>query len=186
MVNVQDYAQLPAVMERTESYIAAQLPEARGRCETLFLGASPIGTVETRVTGPDIRTLQVIAEQVKDQYRAIKGITGLRSDWENPILTVRVQIDQDLAARAGLSSQSIARTLSSVLDGYTVTDYREGENVIPVIIRSGLERRSSLETLRGMEFYSEKSSTPIPCCKSHGWRGWSNRVRSVAWTSAGP
>jgi multidrug efflux pump subunit AcrB len=162
VVNVQDYAQLPAVMKRVEAHMAAQLPEARGRCETLFLGASPIGTVETRVTGPDIRTLQVIAEQVKDQYRAIEGITGLRSDWENPILSVRVQIDQDLAARAGLSSQSIARTLSSVLDGYTVTDYREGENVIPVIIRSDMERRSSLETLRGMEFYSEKSSTPIP------------------------
>jgi multidrug efflux pump subunit AcrB len=162
VVNVQDYAQLPAVMARAEAYMAAQLPEARGRCETLFLGASPIGTVETRITGPDIQTLQVLAEQVKDRYRAIEGVTGLRSDWENPILSVRVQIDQDLAARAGLSSQTIARTLSSVLDGYTVTDYREGENVIPVIIRSGAERRSSLETIRTMEFYSEKSATPVP------------------------
>jgi len=162
VVNVQEYAQLPAVMTRAEAYMAEQLPEARGRYETLFLGASPIGTVETRVSGPDIRTLQVLAEQVKDRYLAIDGIAGLRSDWENPILSVRVQIDQDLATRAGLSSQTIARTLSSVLDGYTVTDYREGENVIPVIIRSDAQRRSSLETLRSMEFYSEKSSTPIP------------------------
>lgn len=162
VVNVHDYEQLPAVMERTEAFMAARLPEARGRCETLFLGASPIGTVETRVTGPDIRTLQVLAEQVKDRYRAVEGIVGLRSDWENPILSVRVEIDQDLSSRAGLSSQTIARTLSSVLDGYAVTDYREGENVIPVIIRSGAERRSNLETLRRMEFFSESSSEPIP------------------------
>jgi multidrug efflux pump subunit AcrB len=162
VVNVQEYAQLPAVMRRAEAFMAAQLPEARGRCETLFLGASPIGTVETRISGPDIRTLQVLAEQVKDRYLAVDGIAGLRSDWENPILSVRVQIDQDLATRAGLSSQTIARTLSSVLDGYAVTDYREGENVIPVVIRSEAQRRSSLETLRAMEFYSEKSSTPVP------------------------
>lgn len=162
VVNVQDYDQLSAVMGRAENFMAEQIPEARGRCETLFLGASPIGTVETRVTGPDIRTLQVLAERVKDQYRSIDGVTGLRSDWENPILTVRVEIDQDLAARAGLSSQTIARTLSTVLDGYVVTDYREGENVIPVVIRSGAERRSCLESLRNMEFYSEKTSAPIP------------------------
>ncbi len=162
VVNVQNYAQLPAVMERAQTFMAAQLPEARGRCETLFLGASPIGTVETRITGPDIQTLQVLAEQVKDRYRAIEGVAGLRSDWENPILSVRVEIDQDLASRAGLSSQTIARTLSTILDGYTVTDFREGENVIPVIIRSGAERRSNLETLRSMEFYSEKAPGPIP------------------------
>jgi multidrug efflux pump subunit AcrB len=149
-------------MARAEDYMSAQLPEARGRCETLFLGASPIGTVETRVTGPDIRTLQVLAEEVKDRYRAVEGIVGLRSDWENPILSLRVEINQDLAARAGLSSQAIARTLSSVLDGYAVTDYREGENVIPVVIRSGSERRTNLETLRSMEFFSETSSQPVP------------------------
>jgi multidrug efflux pump subunit AcrB len=161
VVNVQDYAQLPAVMARAEEFMATRLPEARGRCETLFLGASPIGTVETRITGPDIRTLQVLAGEVMDRYRGVEGIVGLRSDWENPILSIRVEIDQDLASRAGLSSQTMARTLSSVLDGYTVTDYREGENVIPVVIRSG-SGGADLEALRAIEFLSETTSKPVP------------------------
>jgi len=162
VVNVQGYRQLDAVMTRVEDFVAEKLPEAQGRCETLFLGPSPIGTVEVRITGPDILTLQVLSKRVKKAYQSVPGLTGLRSDWENPVLAVRLEIDQDLATRAGLSSRDIARTLSGLLDGYTVSDYREGENVIPIVVRSSAGRNSSLDELRSLEFYSPKSGAPVP------------------------
>lgn len=162
VVNVEAYEQLPEVMARAEDYMASQLPGVRGRTDTLFLGASPIGTVETRLTGPDIPMLQVLSEKVLAAYRKVPGITGLRSDWENPVLALRLQIDQDKAARAGLSSQDIARSLSGILDGYQVSDFRQGETVIPIIIRSGDERRTNLDRLRSLEVFSSALGKPVP------------------------
>ena len=171
IVNVEDYQQLPRVMERVEIYMADQLPQARGRTETLFLGNSPIGTVEIRLTGPDIRKLQVLSELVKQCYRDIPGIKGLRSDWENPILSMRLEIDQDLAGRAGLSSQSVARTLSTLLDGVTVSDFREREKVIPIVVRSGHESRHNLDALHSLEFYSQKNGVPVPLTQVAEFKG---------------
>ncbi|NJB68334.1 multidrug efflux pump subunit AcrB [Desulfobaculum xiamenense] len=161
VVNVRDYAEMTGVMERVEDYMAEQLPEARGRTETLFLGASPIGTVEVQITGPDVAALQVLSEKVLDVYRAVPGVIGLRSDWENPVLSVRVEVDQELATRAGLSSESIARTLSATLDGYGVSEFREGENVIPLLVRSHGGSRTTLDELRSVEFYSDALGTSV-------------------------
>lgn len=162
VVNLAEYAQLTTVMNRVEDFMAEKMPEARGRCETLFLGQSPIGTVETRISGPEISMLQLLAEQVMHAYRSIPGVVGLRSDWENPVLSMKIEIDQDLAARAGISSRDVARTFSGILDGYYVSDYREGENVIPIFIRSDSSQRNNLDALRSMEIYSEKTGRPVP------------------------
>lgn len=162
VVNTKSYEDVAPAMRRVENYIATDLPQASGRAEALFLGPAALGTVELRLSGPQIETLQLLSGQMMDALSQVPGVQALRSDWENPVLKVRVLVDQERAARAGLTSKDIARSLSSVLDGYRVTDYREGETVIPIVLRSGDDVRGNLDRLRTHEIYSPSLKASVP------------------------
>ncbi|MBL4623024.1 MAG: efflux RND transporter permease subunit, partial [Immundisolibacteraceae bacterium] len=64
VVNTQHADQIGTVMTRVERYIIGQLPEANGRADLLFLGPAALGTVELKITGPDINTLRRLSHQV--------------------------------------------------------------------------------------------------------------------------
>lgn len=162
IVNTERYEDVAPAMRRVENYIAQHLPEASGRTESLFLGPAPLGTVELRLSGPDIQTLMVLSNKLQAAFASIDGSMAVRSDWENPVLKIRVRVDQERAARAGLTSIEIARSLSGGLDGYQVSDYREGDTVIPIEFRSQQSFRDNLDRLRTHEVYSQALQAPVP------------------------
>ena len=47
-----------------------------------------------------------------------------------------MEIDQERARRAGVTSTDVAQALSAHFDGARVTSYREGDKVIPVVFRA--------------------------------------------------
>jgi multidrug efflux pump subunit AcrB len=154
IVTTEAAEQIDAVQQRVTRWMADKLPEAQGRTEELFLGPAPLGTVELRVFGAEIGELQRIAEAIQAAFRAAPGTQGVRSDWENPVLKVRVRVDQERARRAGVTSEEIARALSTQLDGLPVTDYREGDKIIPVVLRAEAEVRDNLDRMRTLEVFS--------------------------------
>lgn len=99
VVNTQESAQLALVMPRVERFLKRELPQATGRTETLFLGSSALGTVELQVRGPDVDTLRQLGEQVRQAFYSVPGIESVRSDWENSVLKIRVEVDQERARR---------------------------------------------------------------------------------------
>ncbi|MGI9333329.1 MAG: efflux RND transporter permease subunit [Gammaproteobacteria bacterium] len=162
VVNTHASDQITAAMQRTERFIKRELPQATGRAEILFLGQSALGTVELRVRGSDIDTLRVLGERVKQAFHSVSGTEAIRSDWENAVLKLRVNVDQERARRAGITSSEIAQTLSAHFDGQQVTSYREGDRVIPVVIRAQLDERTSLDRLRTIEVLSESRGLAVP------------------------
>ncbi|MFH4268509.1 efflux RND transporter permease subunit, partial [Acinetobacter baumannii] len=50
-------------------------------------------------------------------------------------------IDQERARSLGISSQDISRTLQMLLSGYTVTQIREGTELIDVVARAKADNR---------------------------------------------
>src|SRR5690606_18137319 len=59
-----------------------------------------------------------------------------------PVL--RVDVDQDRARAAGVTSADIARTLQSVVDGMVLGQFREGDQLIDIVLRSPSEERKQL------------------------------------------
>ena len=162
VVNTQTAAQVPELMRRVENFIIDEMPEATGRADLLFLGPAALGTVELRVRGPEIATLRRIAADIERVFLEIGGVTGIRNDWENAVLKLRVEVDQERARRARVTSEEIAIALSAIFDGATVTNDREGDKVIPVVIRAQAEKRDSLDRLRSTEIYAAAIGGPVP------------------------
>ena len=64
---------------------------------------------------------------------------------------VRIRIDQDQARLLGLSSESIAAVLNTVMTGAAVTQVRDDIYLVDVVVRATDEQRVSLSTLRNLQ-----------------------------------
>ncbi len=170
VVNTDTPKDVINVIERVDNYILANLPEASGRSKRMSLGAGEIGLVEYRVIGSDVTTIYQIGRTIENHMRKAKGSVGVTNDWGEPVIRTRVNIDQDRARRAGVTSQSIAQSMSAYFDGVSVSDYREGDKIIPIVIR-GDETRDDWSDLRSLPVPTENGGT-IPLIQVADFEGY--------------
>lgn len=170
VVNTDTSENVPSVIDRVDRYILENLPEASGRSKRMSLGAGEIGLVEYRIFGPDVTTLYRLGRQIEDKMRSIKGSVGVTNNWGEPVIRMRVNIDQDRARRAGVTSKSIAESLNGYFDGTAVSDYREGDNTIPIIIR-GDDSRDDWSALRVIPVMSEDGQA-VPLIQVADFEGY--------------
>ncbi len=134
-------------------------PELRGRVTRLENGP-PVGfPVQFRVSGESVETVRKIARQVADVMRTNKNLSGVHLDWEEPSKVIRLAIDQDRARVLGVSSQDLSNFLQSSISGSRITQYREGNELIDVVLRGPGEERAKLSLLDSL-------AIPTPSGKS--------------------
>lgn len=134
--------------------MAAQMPEGRGWTERLFLGSQPPGTVQIRLKGENIDALYAAGQRVADVFAAVPGTRDIRGDWANPVLQLNVVIDQERARRSEIAPSDVARTLQASFEGARVTDFRDGDSVIPVMLRARADDRATLDDLADLAIAS--------------------------------
>ena len=161
LVTVTDAAAVDVVQERARSYLAETHPEALGRLKKFFLGNSETGLLEIRVRGRDLDTVAAFGKDVEAALRAIPGAIDVHNNWENRTTKIQVKIDQTRARRAGVTSKEIAQSLNAFFSGGTVTAYREGDQVIPIVLRAADAERTNLDRLRSIEVYSESGGHSV-------------------------
>jgi multidrug efflux pump len=171
LVETHTNEQVPEVIERTRAYIDAHFPEARGKPKAMWFGPTEAGVVEIRISGPDERVLMAKAEHLLAAFRAIPGTIEIEQDWENEILKVEVVVDQTRARRAGVTSRDIASSLNAFVSGGAITDYREGDAVIPIVLRGTQEERDQLASLFGINVYSGATGASVPLSQIADIRG---------------
>lgn len=114
----------------------------------MWLGGTETGLLEIRLSGPDTEVLQEQAEALMTALRNIHGSTDIKQDWNNRVFTVKVDVDQNRALRAGVTSKDVADALSFFVDGATATDFHRGNVQIPIVGRGIEAERDSPDTLR--------------------------------------
>lgn len=148
IVNVNDPGDVGPLADKVREFAAAAIPEARITPKRMSLGPGESGLIEYRLYGPDENELKRISLQLQASMRTVAGAIDIKDDWGNPSVTVKVVINQELARRAGVTSQAIADALDTQLAGRAVTDYRIGERVIPVVFRADGNARFNIDRLR--------------------------------------
>jgi multidrug efflux pump subunit AcrB len=132
--------QIPALL-------AQEFPEVRGRVKLLPNGPPVPYPVQLRVAGPDPLVLRQKADQVKAAMRENPSMRGVNDNWNEPVKSVRLEVDQAKARALGVSSQSIAQASRTLLSGTTVGQYREGDRLIDIVLRQPLDERDALSDL---------------------------------------
>lgn len=162
LVETRTNDEVPEMIERTRAYIDAHYPEARGKPKAMWFGPTETGVVEVRLSGPDEGVLRARAEHLLSALRAVPGTIEVEQDWENEVLKIEVVVDQSRARRAGVTSRDIAGALNAFVSGGAITDYREGDAVIPIVLRGTEAERGQLSALLDLNVYSSATGETVP------------------------
>ena len=136
----EDYAQ--ALRERL-----SRISEARITVDLFMLGPPIKDPVSFRLSGPD---REVIAKRSREMVRLFKETPGTvdpYSNWGAPANQVEIAIDSYAANLAGVTNADIAFTTRALLSGAPLTTYREGDHLVPVMLRTVREKREDLADL---------------------------------------
>jgi len=116
----------------------------------------PVGDpLSIEVAGDDFGRLGEIAERIQREIADIPGLATLDNDFDLARPEVIVRVDRDQAARLGLSTALIARTLRTAVNGTEASQFREGEDEWDITVRFAPGARSSLADLQRLVVVNE-------------------------------
>ncbi|CAI8793746.1 multidrug efflux pump [Pseudomonas sp. IT-196MI5] len=129
------------------STLNEQFPALRSRVTRLENGP-PVGyPVQFRVTGEHIEEVRALARKVAAKVRENPHVVNVHLDWEEPSKVVYLNIDQDRARALGVSTANLSGFLQSSLTGSSVSQYREDNELIEILLRGTLRERTELSLL---------------------------------------
>ena len=162
MANEVALEQLDPIVDKLHRGMIETFPNVSARVKRMFVGPSDSSVIKIQVKGPDKDVLYAKAEEIMAVLHQLPNTKNVRTDWQNRIVKVKVQVDQHRARRAGVTSDDIASALQGYFDGVTVTEFREQDNIIPVVLQADARERFNLDRLRTVTVYSSTTGQAVP------------------------
>jgi multidrug efflux pump subunit AcrB len=138
-----------------------QFPQAWVRLSRLELGP-PVGfPVQFRVVGADTQKVRAIAREVERVMASSPKVRDVQLDWNDPVRTLKVDLDQDKARALGLTPADVALVTQTVMNGATLSQLREHEDLIDIVARAVPSERLNIDTLKDVNLYT-RQGTVVP------------------------
>jgi multidrug efflux pump len=124
-----------------------QFTDVQARVARLENGP-PVGfPLQFRILGEHPDVVRKLAHQVAEQVRAHPEVANVNLDWDEPSKVVRLNIDQERARVLGISSAQVAAFLRGSLSGTHISTYRDGNELIEILLRGPAQEREQLSLL---------------------------------------
>ncbi|MEM6811428.1 MAG: efflux RND transporter permease subunit [Pseudomonadota bacterium] len=150
------------VIDDVTNYAFSKYPDLEVKMRKMENGAPIDYPIEVRISGDNIDKLYEIMAPVKEKLLSISGVRDVNNDWGPKRKKLLIEVDQDRARRAGVTNSDVALSLNTGLSGLRMTDYREGNDIIPVELRSVSVDREDLNKLDGLTVYAQGSGKSVP------------------------
>lgn len=161
LVNTSSFNDNNKIIAKLDAFGFENFPNADIKVGALAAGGG--GTpIEIKVSGSSPDELAKISESIKIKLFQIYGTKNIKDDWGPKSKKFLIQIDQNRAQAAGISSQDIATSLQTVLDGFQTGEYREEDKSIPILMRSNASQQQSLASLETLNIYAQNSGKSVP------------------------
>ena len=161
-----------SLRKKLPALLAAEFPEIRTRVKLLPNGPPVPYPVQFRVVGPDADQVRHWADEAKAVLRDNPHMRGVNDNWNENVLAMRLAIDQAKARALGVTTQSIAQATQTQFSGSTIGQYREGDQLIDIVLRQPLAERDAVTDLASA-YVATSSGGVIPLAQiakpSLGW-----------------
>lgn len=162
LYNLTDYKLIPEFSDKVDGYIKSKYPNVDIITRSLSTGPSASKDIQYRIRGKNLEDLYQKVELVKDKLRTVPGAINVSDNWNIKTKRVTVDINQDRVKRSGLTNAEVAESLEGILSGVAVTDYREGNDIIPIVFRTESDFRNRIDRLDTTVVYSTDGKTSVP------------------------
>ena len=162
LVDVEDATHVDKLIPKVDSYIKKNFPDTLGYGYKFELGPGSKGKVQAQFIGPDSDTLRSLANQARDIMEANSKSKAVRTDWRQRTKVIRPVIIEEQANLMGIDRKEVAAAIRRAFQGETIGVYREGDLLLPMIMRAPDFERDSIDSLRSIQIWSWSANRHIP------------------------
>ena len=163
LVNVSDdQLMLIDMIPQLKAFVRATFPDVDATIRPLELGAPAWPPVSIRISGRENDTLFNIVDAVRERLRNTPGTLQVSDDWGPRTKKAVIDIDNTRTRLAGITHEDIATSMQSYFSGITATQFREDEDLIPIILRSSAARERDHARFGSIDVYSQQSGKAVP------------------------
>ncbi|MBA3989104.1 MAG: MFS transporter [Idiomarina sp.] len=153
---------LRSLMHDTQDYFAQAHPQARIKLRRMEIGPPTTAKIEARFSGPEPQVLRELAHQAKAILAADPGVVNIMDDWRERAKVLQPQFNELAARRVGISKADVDELLLANFIGKNVGVYRDGTDLLPIVVRAPLEERVDLDNWQDLQIYSLVFDRYIP------------------------
>ncbi len=150
------------VIAGIQEHIRDEYPDLAAQVKRLDNGPPVDYPIIVRISGNDFDALYEIADQVTEYLYGLPQVSDTRNSWGLQTKKLTVDVDQELARRSGVTNEDVAYSLQAGLSGIDLTQYREGDELIPVTLRTVAADRQDFSKLDGLTVYSQSTGANVP------------------------
>lgn len=151
-----------ALVPALERHVHATFPDLQAEVRPLIVGPPAGKPVAVRLSSRELGPLFDKVEAVEAHLASIPGAKNVGNDWGRRTKKLEVRVDPIRARMAGITNADIAISLQTSLSGITATEYREGDEVIPVVLRSEAADRKDIAKIESLNVFVQQTGTPVP------------------------
>jgi len=133
--------------------------------------------VSVELIGLDYTKLTELAPMVIEKLRTVPNVEDVTSDLEGGDTQIMVQVDRKKAESSGVSSQMVARTISSSLSDRAIGKFKTENREIDIILKIQGEGGFSEEDLRNISLPTQTTRIPISAITDISYRMGSTSIR---------
>lgn len=161
LITTNDLTSTTTVVNYIRNFARDHLPEAIVIPKKLEQGP-PIETpIEVRLFGKTFENLNLSADMVLKELRAIEGTVDNRHNISLGSPNLAFHVDDYLATKHGLSRAAIATSLFGRTRGLPIGQYRAGDDPVPVLLRSSKGEHILAQDLDTV-LVTAPGRTPVP------------------------
>ena len=166
IVNTAAADDIDTVMAHITSWAHENRPQAMVRVRKYGVGAFDDWKVEARFSGPaeaDPQVLRDIAARALAILEDNPLAQNPRTNWRQKVRKLVPQYNQERARWAGVTRDDLAGATKRSYDGVLVGQYREGDDLIPIVVRNPeMERKLAAVELDAVQVIPSLSTNAVP------------------------
>ena len=161
LINTSKFEDNQLVMSKLDNFCFNNLLDAQVSVRQLGTGGSAV-PIEIRLSGNDPDKLFALSGEIKKHLNTMDGTKNVDDDWGPKIKKFYIKVNQSKLSRSGLTNNDIAVSLNTVLSGFKVGDYREGEDIFSIEMRAKNSNTISYDNIESLTIFSQISGKNVP------------------------
>ena len=147
IVNTPTFKDVNSLVEELEPLLNEEFPQAMTRVRKYTVGPGETWPFELRISGPaeaDLATLRRLGNEAMEILKESPYAKHIRTDMRQRVPKVVLEFDQERSRWAAVSRANVGAATRRAFDGTPVGRYREGDSMLPIIVRNIEENRSQV------------------------------------------
>lgn len=123
-------------------------------------GGPPVGKdVSIKVQGKYLTNIKNAALALQDSLELIDGVHGITDDFPAGKNEIKIITDEEKAALYGFNIQTVSMFVRSAFGGIKVTEFRDADEEIDVIVKYDVSNRQSLDDVLNLRVTNQMGQT---------------------------